>query len=213
MSPADVSFQSPGETDMPQDQSNPEALRVLKEFSASIPKATAPRRLALTISIGEAFKELAEPYLLTGLAKGIPSLFADIKSLYKDKEKQQVVEDIVEASRTPTDPSSSTDVEPTTYLWTLYFLAQHHAYLSRPEKALSILETALSHTPTLPELHLCKARVLKRAGDYYGAARCVNDARLLDGQDRFLNTKCGKYLLRAGMVEEASTVLGLFTKV
>lgn len=194
------------------DQSNSEALRVLKEFSASIPKATAPRRLALTISVGDAFKELAKPYLLTGLAKGIPSLFADIKSLYKDKEKQQVIEDIVEASLTPTDPSSSTDVEPTTYLWTLYFLAQHHAYLSRAEKALSILETALSHTPTLPELHLCKARVLKRAGDYYGAARCVNDARLLDGQDRFLNTKCGKYLLRAGMPEEASTVLGLFTK-
>jgi Flp pilus assembly protein TadD len=186
---------------------------VLKEFSASIPKATAPRRLALTISSGDTFKALAEPYLLTGLDKGIPSLFADIKSLYKDKEKQQAVEDIVEASLTPKDPSSSADVEPTTYLWTLYFLAQHHASLSRPDKALSLLETALSHTPTLPELHLCKARVLKRAGDYYGAARCVNDARLLDGQDRFLNTKCGKYLLRAGMSEEASTVFGLFTKV
>ena len=60
---------------------------------------------------------------------------------------------------------------------------------------------------------MCKARVLKRSGDLLGAARCLNDARLLDGQDRFLNTKCGKYLLRAGMIEEANVIFAMFTKV
>jgi len=58
-----------------------------------------------------------------------------------------------------------------------------------------------------------KARVLKRCGDYIGAARAVNEARLLDGQDRFLNTKTGKYLLRAACVDEAHQIFGLFTKV
>jgi hypothetical protein len=109
--------------------------------------------------------------------------------------------------------TTSPDEPPTTYLWTLYFLAQHYSFLSQPSRALSILSSALTHTPTLPELYTCKGRLLKRAGDYIGAARCVDEARLLDGQDRFLNTKCAKYRYRAGMVEGAVEVLGLFTKV
>lgn len=177
-----------------------------------MPKANAPRRLQLNICSGETFKQLAEPYIIRGLTKGIPSLFADLKSLYVDKEKQAIVEAVVEAAReeyTKDLPS----IEPTNYLWTLYFLAQHYSYLSQPTKALSLLDIALTHTPTLPELHMCKARVLKRSGDLFGAARCLNDARLLDGQDRFLNTKCGKYLLRAGMIEEANEIFAMFTKV
>lgn len=152
--------------------------------------------------------------------KGVPSLFADLKSLYIDKEKQQTIETIVEALRkeyasSSVVPPTSSDAcaEPTTYLWTLYYLAQHYSYLSQHDKALSLLDISLQHTPTLPELYMCRARVLKRAGDYLGAARCQNDARLLDGQDRFLNTKFGKYLLRAGMVDEANSIFGMFTKV
>lgn len=41
----------------------------------------------------------------------------------------------------------------------------------------------------------------------------MEEARALDGQDRFLNWKAAKYLMRAGDVEGASHVLGLFTKV
>lgn len=151
------------------------------------------------------------------MKKGIPSLFVDVKALYRDAQKQQIIEEIVEEARaefdSPSVSSSSSPLEPTTYLWTLYFLAQHHSWLSRPGRALSVLDIALSHTPTLPELHTCKGRVLKRAGDFIGAAQCVDEARLLDGQDRFLNTKTAKYRLRAGQVEEANEILGLFTKV
>jgi len=188
----------------------------LQEFVTVLPRATAPRRLQLDLATGDKFKELVTPYLTTGLTKGIPSLFADVKALYVDKEKQQAIEDLVESLREKypvSSPPPNADVEPTTYLWTLYFLAQHYSYLSQHSKALSLLEVALTHTPTLPELYMFKARVLKRNGDYFGAARCLNDARLLDGQDRFLNTKCGKYMLRAGMVDEANTIFGMFTKV
>lgn len=80
-------------------------------------------------------------------------------------------------------------------------------------RALSLIDIALAHTPTLPELHTCKARIYKRVGDLYGAVHSVEEARLLDGQDRFLNTKSAKYLLRAGLIAEAEKVLGLFTKV
>ena len=189
------------------------ALSILQEISTQLPQASAPRRLALTVAAGKEFRELVKPYLLSGLTKGIPSLFSDIKALYRDDEKRQIVEDIVETALVEFASDQFTSVDPTTYLWTLYFLAQHHSCLSRPRQALEIIDQALSHTPTLPELLTCKARILKRAGDPLGGARYVNEARSLDGQDRFLNTKCAKYLLRAGLVEEASTILGLFTKV
>jgi tetratricopeptide (TPR) repeat protein len=194
------------------------ALSILEEFSTQIPRATAPRRLALTIASGDHFKQLVTPYLLSGLKKGVPSLFSDIKGLYQDPPKQLIIEEVAVAARdkfsnTSPEPSTSADIEPTTYLWTLYFLAQHHSCLGRHAQALEILDLALAHTPTLPELHMFKGRVLKRAGDLFGGARCLEDARFLDGQDRFLNTKSAKYRLRAGMVEEASALLGLFTKV
>jgi N-alpha-acetyltransferase 15/16, NatA auxiliary subunit len=161
---------------------------------------------------GETFKKLVEPYITHGLTKGIPSLFADLKSLYVNKEKQAIIKTVVETAREEY-AKDSPSIEPTNYLWTLYFLTQHYSCISQPIKALSLLDIALTHTPTLPELHMCKARVLKRSGDLFGAARCLNDAQLLDGQDQFLNTKCGKYLLRAGMIEEVNMIFAMFTKV
>ena len=169
------------------------------------------------LTSGDDFKSLAETYLASGLDKGIPSLFADIKALYQDHENRQVIAAYVESLREelaslPSSKSSESEA-PTTYLWTLYFLAQHYSHISDHKRALSLLDLALEHTPTLPELYMYKARVLKRLGDPIGAARSMDDARVLDLQDRFLNTKCAKYRLRAGLEEEAQEILGLFTKV
>jgi hypothetical protein len=60
---------------------------------------------------------------------------------------------------------------------------------------------------------MAKAMVLKRAGDPLGAAQQMEEARLLDLQDRFLNGKAAKYWLRAGDVKKAEELLALFTKV
>ncbi|KAH7926272.1 N-terminal acetyltransferase A, auxiliary subunit [Leucogyrophana mollusca] len=199
------------------EENRPQALEILRSFSAQLPKANAPRRLALVVATGDEFMALVKQYLSAALVKGIPSLFSDLKSLYRDPQKQKIIEETAEelreryaAERRP--DSSKKSEEPTTYLWTLYYLAQHHSYLSRHSQALSTLEAAIKHTPTLPELYMCKARALKRAGDLYGAAKAMNEARALDGQDRFVNTKCGKYRLRAGLVDEANEVFGMFTK-
>ncbi|KAF9235797.1 NMDA receptor-regulated protein 1-domain-containing protein [Melanogaster broomeanus] len=199
------------------EESRAKALEILDEFSTKRPKATAPRRLALTIAEGEVFKELVKPYLERALQKGIPSLFSDLKKLYTNLSKRQFIEDIVEDIRSKTSPkeigSPSESPDPTYYLWTLYFLAQHYSSLQRYDKSLEVLSTAMEHTPTLPELYMTKARVLKRAGDPYGAVRAMDDSRKLDAQDRFVNTKSGKYRLRAGMLVEADAVFVMFTKV
>lgn len=173
----------------------------------------------------EDFRPLANTYLLRGLKKGIPSLFVDLKSLYQDTQKRAIIEELVECYRgsleegylpdeSPNDTGSEPDSDvPTTYLWTLYFLAQHFSHIGQHPHALSFLSLAITHTPTLPELHTLRGRILKRLGDYHGASIAVNEARLLDGQDRFLNTKSAKYKLRAGLIEEANDTFGLFTKV
>ncbi|KAG1784583.1 NMDA receptor-regulated protein 1-domain-containing protein [Suillus plorans] len=193
------------------DENREKALEMLRDYS-NVQFATAPRRLALHVATGQEFQDLIKPYLTNGLTKGIPSLFADLKPLYNDSVKRQIIEDIVEELRATFATSTGDSVEPTTYLWALYLLAQHHSYLGRHKQALEILDIAIVHTPTLPELYMTRARALKRAGDPHGAARAMNDARLLDGQDRFINTKTGKYLLRAGMVNEADTIFSKFTR-
>ena len=59
---------------------------------------------------------------------------------------------------------------------------------------------------------MTRARVLKRAGAYEAAADAMEDARLLDGQDRYLNTKAAKYLLRVNKIAQAAQKLKLFTR-
>ncbi|KAG6332172.1 hypothetical protein ID866_6919 [Astraeus odoratus] len=195
------------------EESRGKAQEVLAEFSAQYPKTYAPHRLALDIAQGDQFKELAKPYIEAALRKGIPSLFSDLKSLCADSFKCQAIQDIVEDIRTSlATEKSPSSFEPTQYLWTLYFLAQHCSFLGQHQKAIDTLNVAMEHTPTLPELYMVKAKVLKRAGDPYGAAHAMDEARKLDGQDRFINTKSGKYRLRAGMVDEAEEIFGLFTR-
>ncbi|KAJ9127946.1 hypothetical protein QFC24_000231 [Naganishia onofrii] len=197
-------------------------LTQLQLFSESFPRAAAPKRLALDVAKGEEFKQRVQAYLQAGLEKGIPSLFVDLKGLYKDQAKLEVVETILEDLKRKLEAESTAASDsqpispPTMLLWLYYYLALHLAHPAHPTpdyaRSLKLLETALEHTPTLPEIHMAKAMVLKRAGDPDGAARAMEQARLLDGQDRFLNGKAGKYWLRAGEVEEASAVFGLFTK-
>ncbi|KAL0058545.1 hypothetical protein AAF712_014768 [Marasmius tenuissimus] len=166
-----------------------QAVKILyKKFITQLPKANTPKRLALLIT----------PASFAGDESAYPP-FADVELLYGDQEKMKIVEEIVKEVKREhitTDPSSSS--EPITYFWTLYSLAQHHSHLGHHTMALSLLDEATAHTPTLPELYIFRAPVLKRAGDPIHAAGAMEEARLLDGQD----------CLR----QEAEKVLGLFTK-
>jgi hypothetical protein len=46
--------------------------------------------------LGETFRKLARDYLIAGLEKGVPSLFVDVKGLYRDASKMAAVGEIVE---------------------------------------------------------------------------------------------------------------------
>ncbi|WFC95462.1 hypothetical protein MBRA1_002110 [Malassezia brasiliensis] len=190
-------------------------LTKLAELAERYPRSTAVRRVALEVAqTPSVFAEHARDYLERALVKGIPSLFSDVKSLYTDEAKKAAIEEIVEKLRVAWDPTQDTPVAepPSSYLWAMYFLAHHYSYIGDHERALAYIDSILVHTPTMPELHMTRARVLKRAGAYQAASDAMEDARLLDGQDRYLNTKAAKYLLRANRVDETAAVLKLFTK-
>ena len=54
---------------------------------------------------------------------------------------------------------------------------------------------------------------MQHAGDIHEAVRCLDEAQSLDTADRYINYKCAKYMLRAGMIKEAEEMCSKFTRV
>ncbi|RMC07088.1 hypothetical protein DUI87_16544 [Hirundo rustica rustica] len=88
---------------------------------------------------------------------------------------------------------------PTTLLWVRYFLAQHFDKLGQCSLALDYINAAIASTPTLIELFYLKAKIYKHVGNIKEAAKWMDEAQSLDTADRFINSKCAKYMLRANM--------------
>lgn len=138
--------------------------------SEKYPKSNPPKRLPLNCAVEEPFKNLIDNYLRQGLRKGVPPLFVDLRSVYDDKRKVEIIENLLlqyidaltkigkfcesEVNNGPKEPASC-------LLWVYYFLAQHYDYLNQTEKALSYINSAIEHTPTLIELFVTKGRIYK----------------------------------------------------
>lgn len=50
----------------------------------------------MSFFLGERFKTEVDRYLRKGLHKGVPPLFVDLRSLYKDKAKATVIEELLD---------------------------------------------------------------------------------------------------------------------
>ncbi|CAJ0967107.1 unnamed protein product [Ranitomeya imitator] len=101
---------------------------------------------------------------------------------------------------------------PTTLLWVRYFLAQHFDKLGQWSVALDYINAAIASTPTLIELFYMKAKIYKHIGNLKEAAKWMDEAQSLDTADRFINSKCAKYMLRADMIQEAEEMCSKFTR-
>lgn len=51
----------------------------------------------LSLITGDLFRSEVDDYMRRGFHKGIPPLFVDLKSLYKDKEKVKIIEDLLQS--------------------------------------------------------------------------------------------------------------------
>jgi len=55
--------------------------------------------------------------------------------------------------------------------------------------------------------------MLQHAGDINEAVRWLDEAQSLDMADRYINSKCAKYMLRAGRIADAELMCSKFTRV
>lgn len=141
-----------------------------KQYSLLFPRAVPPQRLALNRASDEMFTLLVDEYMRKALSKGVPPLFVDLRSLYQDPGKIKIIENLMlqyvqalkkvrkysekDGSNGPKEPASA-------LLWVYYYLAQHYDYLNQTEKAISFIDAAIEHTPTLIELFVAKGRIYK----------------------------------------------------
>jgi len=134
--------------------------------------------------------------------------------------KIQVIQDLLTTfynnlknySSFESEEGSKGSEDPTRILWTIFFLAQHYDYLGDYEKGLALVSEAMDYTPTLIELYVLKAKLHRHSGDLDEAVKNVDEAQSLDTADRYLNSKCAKYLLRADRIADAEAMCGKFTR-
>uniref|UniRef100_A0A8C1T8Y2 N(alpha)-acetyltransferase 15, NatA auxiliary subunit a n=1 Tax=Cyprinus carpio TaxID=7962 RepID=A0A8C1T8Y2_CYPCA len=197
-----------------------EKQKIYEDAWVKYPKGLLPRRLPLSFLTGEKFRECLDRYLRMNFSKGCPPVFTTLKSLYHQKDKVEIIEELVvgyeKCLRTCKMFNQKDDGKtepPTTLLWVQYFLAQHFNHIGKQTLALEYINAAIESTPTLIELFLIKAKIYKHAGNIREAARWMDEAQALDTADRFINSKCAKYLLKAGLIKEAEEMCSKFTRV
>lgn len=186
------------------------------------PKADTPRRRPLDFLEGESFQHAADSYLQRMLRKGVPSLFANIKQLYTNSSKKDIVEKLVSGyqggslssqangSVDKKENGSSSQLQASV----LYFLAQHYNYrLSRNlAEAMTCIDKVIELNPQSVDAHMTKARTLKYMGNLSKAAETMDKARSLDTRDRCINSKCAKYQLRNDENDKALETMSKFTR-
>jgi len=183
------------------------------------PRALLPVTLPLHFLTGDSFRVRVDAYIKKALRKGIPPLFVQLRGLYVSDEKRRVIGELMENHLKSLEAGDRFYGEteggleaPTVYLWCLYFLAQHYDLQGDTPRALALVDAAIEHTPTLIELYVVKARILKHAGDIFEAVKCLDEAQSLDTADRYINSKCAKYMLRANMITDAVEMCRKFTR-
>ncbi|XP_040123092.1 N-alpha-acetyltransferase 16, NatA auxiliary subunit isoform X2 [Oryx dammah] len=175
--------------------------------------------LEKALQLSEKFRELMDKFLRVNFSKGCPPLFTTLKSLYYNTEKVSIIQELVtnyETSLKTCDffsPYENGEKEPpTTLLWVQHFLAQHFDKLGQYSLALDYINAAIASTPTLIELFYMKAKIYKHMGNLREAVKWMDEAQSLDTADRFINSKCAKYMLRANMIKEAEEMCSKFTR-
>ena len=198
-------------------------------------RSRAYKSICLTLIEGdENIKTALDMYCRYDLSKGTPSLGSDLRSLFLMKDKNgllkkaidpldvkvhpkfQMIIELVDGyigSLTSTNafPGSTTQEPPSTLLWTMYLRSFLHELCGEYKEALDMIDKCLEHTPTLVDLYERKGRILKLSGDINAAADCLDVGRELDKQDRYINNKTTKYLLRANRDDDARKTISLFT--
>ncbi|PON58919.1 N-terminal acetyltransferase A, auxiliary subunit [Trema orientale] len=123
--------------------------------------SSAVKRIPLDFLQGDRFREAADNYIRPLLTKGVPSLFSDLSPLYDHPGKADILEQLIieleHAIRTTGRYPGRADKEPpSTLMWALFLLAQHYDRRGQYDVALSKINEAIEHTPTVIDLYSAK---------------------------------------------------------
>eukprot|EP00158_Paraphelidium_tribonemae_P006331 Partr_v1_DN27777_c0_g1_i2_m67387 putative NatA auxiliary subunit len=190
---------------------------IVSQLLVKYPRSHTLQKYQLVAAPVEKFGSVFGVYVKEMLRKGAPSLFVNIRILLEDEQKRNLIVEMCEAYRKNLEATGKfaegePSEPPTCFVWTLYLVAQIYLDACDSLRAIATVDEALAHSPTLLELYMLKARILKNAGDLQTAAFYMNEARSLDMQDRFINSKCAKYMLRVDNVAEAEQTIALFAR-
>ncbi|TYJ33927.1 hypothetical protein E1A91_A05G135300v1 [Gossypium mustelinum] len=188
-----------------------------KSLAEQFTWSSAVKRIPLDFLQGDKFCAAAANYIKPLLTKGVPSLFSDLSPLYDQPGKADILEQLIlelehSISGDGRYPDRTEKEPPSTLLWILFFLAQHYDRRGQYDIALSKIDEAIQHTPTVIDLYSVKSRILKHAGDLVAAASLADEARCMDLADRYINSESVKRMLQADQVALAEKIAVLFTK-
>mmetsp|Transcript_19765 Transcript_19765/g.39382 ORF Transcript_19765/g.39382 Transcript_19765/m.39382 type:complete len:916 (-) Transcript_19765:49-2796(-) len=211
------------------------------ELQPLMPKSNSLLSIPLNILEGDELIEAIDFYMRKFLVKGVPSLGDDIKSLlYVENDKSGKGMKCLKRAKDPLEFRSiellnkicglvdgylvalhcgksrfpnSDDLQPTeTLLWTLHLRSQLHEIRGEYQEGLVLVDRCIKQQPDGIEFSERKARLLKLCGDVENAAEVLDSARELDLQDRYINNKTAKYMLRANKPDVALQRMALFTR-
>ena len=209
-------------------------------LSKLYPRSNSIKRIYITIlpKDNAEFKSAIDQYCQKQITKGVPSLGADLSSLYlmadsnssdgrlvlatdpfdvKTHPVHALLVNLVEAyvtslSSNNTFPDSDGETPPSVILWAWYLRSILHEQVAEYSEGITLINKCISHTPTAVDFYELKARLLEAGGDIQQAADVIDAGRDLDHQDRYINNQTTKTFLRAGRGEDAKKRIALFTR-
>lgn len=183
-------------------------LKMYDILNAAFPRCLIGKRQILKfLPVDHAeYRARLHDYLLTGVIKGRPALFQDIKPLYSEPAKVKLIESIM------LELAEDSELIPSAYPWVCYFLVKHFLRLQNYESAMKYADLGIEHTPTLVELYVVKAKVYRKSKNSAKAVEFITEAQALDTADRFTNCLACKYLITDYKIKEAESMLNKFVK-
>lgn len=193
-----------------------------KEIKPKIKKSKLLIRLELALNTGDTFKALFNTYFLTNIKTNIPSLFTNVKFIYKFQQyKLPIISEIVTKHLESIKKDKCLSVEFTKeekidlipqIIWVYYYAAQHADYLGDLESALKYINCAIDNNPTVVEFYMIKSKILKHGLYYEESALAMEKAKTLDLGDRYLNAKHAKSYARLGDIDKSAQVMEEFVR-
>lgn len=218
------------------DQQNELLLEAYKnEIYPEYERSSAATRIPMNLVEGDRFRNSMDIFIRKGLVKGVPSLCQELTTFLlvekngrytlandpvdiRTHPKYKVIVELVDGYLTSLGanskllPEDEYEEPPSTILWTWYLRAGLHEIVAEYPEGIAVLDKCIEHTPTAVDVYELKARLLKSAGDIKAAVEVVDLGRDLDRQDRYINNQTTKYMLEAGMEDDALNRISMFTK-